>query len=830
MARATIDFGIDLGTTNSTIAVLKGTGTEVFKNNKSQEYTPSVVWIDGKGGVHTGQQAKNRLKDADPDTKAEFKRQMGTSQLLDFPSSGKKMSPEQLSAEILKELRGDVQQRTSEEVTAAVIGVPAIFDLAQNQATMKAAELAGLSYTALIQEHVAAAMAYGFQSESDRVFWLVYDLGGGTFDAAIIQYRDGQIRVVNHGGDAMLGGKDIDRAIAANILAPALKRQHSFPDSARGNARWNTILQRLKWDAEEAKINLSRKREDLYVLETKDDKDNEIRFEYELKRAEIEPLIEPLIMKTVSICKKVMKEKRLSSSDIEKVILVGGPTLTPLLREILTKELGIPLEFGVDPLTVVARGAAIFAGTQKRRRVTRKSSLTSGQYIVELEYEAIGTDLEPMIGGKIVAKEGEPVKDFTIEFSVEERIPWKSGKIKLSDNGTFITNVFAQKGCANEFLIQLRDDKGRLCETIPDRFTYTVGATVSEQILQISLGVALANGEMHPLIKKGQTLPAKSKKRDGIFRSTVAVKKGEHGAILKIPIVQGENTRRADRNLQVGEIQVPGGSIHRDVPVGSEVEVIIEIDESQQMLARAYIPILDEEFEWEPGLRKDPDPKQLAGEFKKEKERMKELDGKMRAVARSKGEQFLQEAQMDEILGNVETSLAAAEVDVDECQKCQKELLNLKSALDSIEDELEWPALVSETEKYIASARHIIEEHGSQADQNKFSTLESEIEKHIYSHNADLLHLKVGELSNLIFPIIMEQPWFWVGWLDNLAGKIHLMTNSVLAERLISQGRRAIDANDLDGLKAAIRQLIDLLPPSEQENARSYGSGIIKLQ
>ncbi len=828
MARTTIDFGIDLGTTNSSIAVLKGTGTEVFKNNDGQEYTPSAVWIDGKGRLYTGQQAKNRLGIPDMEnTKTEFKRQMGTSELFDFPVSGRQMSPEHLSAEILKSLRGDVQQRTGEEVTATVIGVPAIFDAAQNKATMKAAELAGLSHTALIQEPVAAAMAYSFQSESDRVFWLVYDLGGGTFDAAIIHYRDGQIRVVGHDGDRQMGGKDIDWAIVDSLLAPALKKQYALPNFTRGNKRWESIFTVLKFYAELAKIRLSRDKETLFEIATvlQDSKGNSINFEYELQRSDVELLIEPVVMKSITICKKILDENRLSSGDIEKVILVGGPTNTPILRQILTDQLGIPLEFGVDPLTIVARGAAVFAGTQKMRRVTSKSSLTSGQYMVELDYQPIGTDLEPLIGGRVVAKEGEPIGGFTIEF-VEEKIPWKSGKIKLNDNGTFMTSIFAQKGYANEFLIQLRDEKGKLCKTIPDRFTYTIGATVSEQILQISMGVALTNGEMWPLIKKGQPLPAR--KRD-IFRSTTAVKKGESGTFLRVPVVQGENTRHADGNLLIGKIEVHGDSIRRDLPVGSEVEVTIEMDESQQVRARAFVPILDEEFQEVLDLQKIlKDPEWLTVAFKKAKERLKELGEKRRAMGGSKAEQFLQETQIDQITHDVETNLAAAEVDPDARQKCQQELLNLQNALDSIEDELQWPALVSEAEKYIEDRRNIVKEHGNQADQNRFSSLETEIKNAIYAHDADLLRLKLAELYNLMRPIIMEQPWFWVTYLDYLADKSQHMTNRVLAERLISQGRHAIDTNDLDGLKEAVRQLIDLLPPDEQESARSYGSTIMK--
>jgi len=246
MNRATIDFGIDLGTTNSSIAVLEGTQTRVFKNDLGQEITPSAVWIDKRGETFVGQQAKAQLGFRDEDAYAEFKLQMGTPQICHFAASGRQMTPEELSAEVLKSLRGDVKKSMGEEVAAAAITVPASFAQPQCQATNKAAQLAGLSFSPLLQEPVAAGLAYGFQSESDRVFWMVYDFGGGTFDAAIIQVREGLITVVNHEGDNHLGGKLIDREIVNQLLVPALLQEYTLSDFRRGNPKWKSAFARLK--------------------------------------------------------------------------------------------------------------------------------------------------------------------------------------------------------------------------------------------------------------------------------------------------------------------------------------------------------------------------------------------------------------------------------------------------------------------------------------------------------------------------------------------------------------------------------------------------------
>ena len=257
MARTTIDYGIDLGTTNSSVAVFDGTVAQVIRNNNNSECTPSAVWIDKNGRLFVGATAYDRLEQDPQNSFHEFKLQMGTDTTCKFLQSGKSMRPEELSAEILKSLKADVYRVKSEDMRAAVITVPAAFELPQTQATNKAAQLAGLSQIVLLQEPVAAAMAYGFQSKSDKVFWLVYDFGGGTFDAAVVSIRDGVIQVVNHGGDNHLGGKLIDWEIVDQLLVPALLKERKLSDFRRGNPKWLKAFAKLKGKAEEAKIQIS---------------------------------------------------------------------------------------------------------------------------------------------------------------------------------------------------------------------------------------------------------------------------------------------------------------------------------------------------------------------------------------------------------------------------------------------------------------------------------------------------------------------------------------------------------------------------------------------
>lgn len=236
MNRTTIDFGIDLGTTNSAVARLDGVETEIVKNNEGSDTTPSAVLVDRRGRLTVGRAAKERSEHDPENTCVEFKLRMGTTgQAEFFAAAERSMEPEELSAEVLRSLRRDVAQRTGEEIGAAVITVPAAFELSACDATRRAAEMAGIAQAPLLQEPTAAALAHGFQSDADNAFWLVYDFGGGTFDAAVIQMRDGEFTVVNHRGDNNLGGKLLDWAIVNELLIPAVTAEHAFTDLRRGN-------------------------------------------------------------------------------------------------------------------------------------------------------------------------------------------------------------------------------------------------------------------------------------------------------------------------------------------------------------------------------------------------------------------------------------------------------------------------------------------------------------------------------------------------------------------------------------------------------------------
>jgi molecular chaperone DnaK len=829
MSRQTIDHGIDLGTTNSEIARLNGTDIEVFRNAEGFEYTPSAVWIDKQGKLITGRVAKEWCE-RDPDNAfMEFKRHMGTRHVYTFARSGRMMKPEELSAEVLKSLRADVERRNGESITAAVITVPADFDLPQCEATKRAANLAGFQHSLLLTEPVAAAQAYGFDRDEDKTFWLIYDFGGGTFDAAIIQVRDGLIQVVGHGGDNQLGGKNIDWAIVEQLFIPALTKDRPLTDFGRNNPKWRGAIAKLKIQAEAAKMRLSSSESTEVIIDflCNDDRGEPVEFNFEFKRSELQRLAAPFIRRTINICKETLDGRRLAAGNVAKVVLVGGPTLMPFLREQLkdpNEGLGIPLEFNVDPLTVVARGAAIFAGSQRLPGGDWQKKVQAGQFGVKLDYQPVGPDTDPPVAGLVSAGEGveKDFTGFTIEFiNPDIRPPWRSGKVGLGPKGNFMTTVSAEKGKANTFQIELRDPTGALQEVNPKTFQITVKGTGQVQItLPHAVGVALANNEVMQFFEKGITIPAKKRKD---LHTAVSLKRGQGGQLLRVPVVEGDKSR-ADRNRLIGTLLIPSDKVTRDVPAGSDIEVTIEIDQSRLIRAKAFIPILDEEFEDVLKLESaTPDAKELAERLAKAKERLKTTREKAETADDDKANDAIQRVDSECMVPEAERLTSAAAGDSDAGRQCQNLLNSLESALDDAEDALEWPTLVAEAEQVLEDARKIVEgsKHATSEDKREFAMLERETREAIEHRVPDLLRRRTDGLRSLLGDVLLRDPGPWVAFFEELKGKKSEMRDAGMADRLIAQGDRAINNGDVVGLKVAVRELLKLLPESARPKSMS---------
>jgi molecular chaperone DnaK len=811
----TIDYGIDLGTTNSAVAVLRGVDTEIVKNNDDQETTPSAVWIDRRDRLFVGRAARDRAELDPGNTCMEFKLRMGTAGAAKrFAASGRELTPEQLSAEVLRSLRGDVSQRHGIDLDAAVITVPAAFELGACEATRQAAVLAGLHTTPLLQEPTAAAYAYGFQS-GDDARWLVYDLGGGTFDAAVVELRDGEFTVLTHRGDQFLGGKLIDWQIVETLLIPAVAREFGLDDLRRGNAKWFAVLGRLKIAAETAKIRLSRVDSADIVLDLDLGERGREEFEFELHRGDVERLTEPYVVRSVNLTRQALADSRLTPDDIARVLLVGGPTLSPYLRDRLADPehgLGIPIDHSQDPLTVVARGAAVFAGTQ--RRPDPSPARREGRFQVALEYTPIGPDIEPLIAGRIRAA-GEAAPEDLSGYHVElvatgAGTQWRSGRFPVGADGLFTVVAWAERGLRNTYRVELTDSHGTPVDTAHEEIAYTVGIVETSPLLTNSVGIGLEGNTSHWLVRRGTPLPAYGRVR---LRTTVDIGRGGTGGVLRIPFLEGEHPR-ADRNRQIGRLEVVAAQVAREVPDGSEIHVRLEVDTSRLITARAYVPLIDEEFEHVVQLRTETTPSHdvLSAEFQAERRRFADIRERQRRSDSPIAELNLFRIDSEQIEHDVDALIEAARADPDAATAAGKRLLDLRAAIDAVEEALEWPELVAEAEGVIAEAERIVAESGDAEDRRRCADLAHAARTGVAEHDGRLLRVQVTELKELAVGVLDRSGRLDLLVFEDLKRRRQELVDRARGERLLEQGKVAALRRDFPALRNINLQLRGLLP------------------
>ena len=347
-------IGIDLGTTNSCVAVLEAGVPKVIPNAEGNRTTPSVVAFKGDEEM-VGQIARNQAVTNAKNTISSIKRKMGTSEKVE--ANGKKYTPEEISAKILAKLKKDAEAYLGEKVTKAVITVPAYFNDAQRQATKNAGKIAGLEVERIINEPTAAALAYGLDKQDEMQTILVYDLGGGTFDVSILELGDGVFEVKSTAGNNHLGGDDFDERIM-NYLVDEFKKENGIDLSKDKMA-----MQRIKDAAEKAKKDLSGMTTAQISLPfIAQNSEGPLHFETTLSKAKFEDLCRDLFDSTLEPVRKALKDAKLTAKDIDKVILVGGSTRIPYIQELVKKELGQEPNKSVNPDEVVAMGAAIQGG------------------------------------------------------------------------------------------------------------------------------------------------------------------------------------------------------------------------------------------------------------------------------------------------------------------------------------------------------------------------------------------------------------------------------------------------------------------------------------
>ncbi|WP_342629136.1 Hsp70 family protein [Nguyenibacter vanlangensis] len=591
--------GIDLGTTNSAIASFDGENVILYKSPEQHDVTPSAIFLDRRGNKFVGSRAYNNAA-RNPDNAATlFKRFMGTSTPIAMKGVGKTMTPEECSADILRTIFGYLPEAMRNGgQSGTVITVPAAFNQMQKDATLAAAESAGIGRVALMQEPVAAVMSVMRQRSRDGTF-LVFDLGGGTLDIAIAQSMKGRVSLLAHGGVEMCGGRDIDRALMDEVVKPWLVEHFDIGDDFTTNAKYRTLVRMATWAAEKAKIELSRTEDTVIALsETeigiRDEGDEEIYVDIPIDRTTFDNLIAPTVAKAIASARETLELAGISPHDVDRIVFVGGPTHYKPLRDKVAFELGIAASTDVNPMTAVAEGAAIFAesidwSTKSRGRKASRSSLSSAG--VAFAY----TTRTPDIQARFVVRN---VGDLSGAFQVDSLdTGWSSGRKALQEGASMELPLV--KPGENSFRVFVFDPAGGPVSISEDRIVI-VRTAASIDAIPASHTIGLAalrsrNGPeiLIPLVKAGDPLPKKGKIKVIAGETLRAASPGS----LNFKLWEGNIQSNIQDNLFIGTFRVNGSDFEAGmIATGTEMLLEYEVTDSGNIKLDVSVPSIGSSF------------------------------------------------------------------------------------------------------------------------------------------------------------------------------------------------------------------------------------------
>lgn len=829
------DCGIDLGTTNSCLAIPDNDhGFEIIENQADRmSVTPSAVLINGKGRMLIGQRAYNSQKVED--LAIQFKRQMGLDKTIHFASAGIEKTPEELSSEILRQLRADGENRLNHPIKNVVITVPAAFKTLQSEATNKAGKLAGFENIILLQEPIAAAVAYGAKPGSKDKHWMVFDYGGGTLDVAIISTLDNRLTVENSEGDNYFGGSDIDRILFREVVIKKLKAEGYHVDALfdESTSSGKSLARKIQLDCENCKIELSSKESTiLEVFDIDDDNGEPIEFECEITRAELESLIAATVERSIGIAKKALSGAGVTANQLDKILLVGGSTFIPLVRQRLAEEFGVELDSSLNPMTVVAAGAAIYASTSVVDVEEDVELTNANNAIINLTYDPISSEETVNVIGKVVNIKDVDIAKVKIDCALKKDFSsacWTSGWLDLLNQytGIFDMDVLLQKGVLNYFKVSANDKSGR--EIVIENPFFEIKH--NENVLKtsappatMSIGVQIKDSKtgydiLHHVIKKNSPLPAQN---DQTFKLSRDIDPVANDCIT-IKIWEGENTQNPEANFPAGAITVQSSAMDRLIPKGTEVELTIIADENRNIRVSGYIPDFDFIIPEET----------LRSEAKVDlEERMETVDTKIKqsevSIQRLK-DQGVDVSELEEELHQVKAGYNSAyrKVDSDEAavNGYVEQFYNVESRIIQTERKYQQKKDSSKNDDTVKQAREQVENYGDDDAKAAWSELEESYE---LAETAEEKGFIANKMSNLGFEAMTTN----YGWLKSFFSVVLCKpetkyTNAQKAEYWKSQAYLATDSKNTAQLRKAVFELLELMTSSADQAVSAFGADLM---
>ncbi len=824
-------IGIDLGTTNSAICSFDGESVFLYKSAEQHDVTPSAIFIDKRGNKYVGSRAYNNAARNPNNAATLFKRLMGTSTPIKLSAVDLTMTPEQCSAEVLKLLFGYLAEdvRNGGD-TGTVITVPAAFNQMQKDATMAAAEQAGIGRVALMQEPVAAVMSVMRQRKGDGIF-LVYDLGGGTLDIAIAESIAGRVSLLAHGGIAMCGGRDFDLTLFNNVVMPWLKNHFELPDDLSINPQFKSLLRMGGWACEKAKIELSQK-EDAVIslseteLAIRDLAGEDIYLDIQIDRHSYDGLIAERINESIQATRDAIEKAGLSPQDIDRIVFVGGPTHYKPLRDKVAFELGIAGSTDVNPMTAVAEGAALFAESidwskeSRGRKSTRGSISAGGDFSLAFNFIARTPDIK----AKIVAKVGGTVQAGA-EFQIDSLdTGWSSGRMVLKD-GAMLELALAKPG-ENIFKIWVFDASGGAITLPEDKIIISrTAASIDAIPASHSIGVEALDKVggylgLDYLVREGDQLPKTGSK---IFKAKEMLRAGSAGSI-KFKLWEGDIVDPVIDNRFIGMFEIKGSDIESGaIAAGAELVCKYEVLDSGNIQLEVSVP-------------------SIGGLFHSGRNFYSRQEGQIdySVAAKSILEQSTKTRQrLDAIAAQVrDPRLDQARERLDQaCQTTQDgDPEEAKRAMDNVQESKRLMAMVRKSHLKVIRQLELdqtmenfdrVRELAKPSELTSFDNLSQTAQRSIQSNSPDF-EAYHSELKSKVFWIYWRQDWFIIDRFQWFADNAYLFPDTREHAALVRTGNDALKNNAIDQLREVVRQFYITRIDAADESELMSASNIVR--
>jgi molecular chaperone DnaK len=825
-------IGIDLGTTNSAVSAYDGENLRLFKSPDQNDVTPSAIFIDKRGNKYVGKRAYDNAARNPENAATLFKRLMGTSTPVKLPAVDLTMTPEECSAEILRVLFGYLPEEIRNDPdTGTVITVPAAFNQMQKDATMTAAEMAGLGKVALMQEPVAAVMSVMRHRKGDGMF-LVYDLGGGTLDIAIAESISGRVSLLAHGGIAMCGGRDFDRILLDNVVKPWLLKNFDLREDFSSDKRYATLRHMATWAAEKAKIDLSSSDEAVVTLDdselrVRDEAGIDIYLDISVTRQRFDELIAEKIEESIAATRETMEKAGLSPHDIGRVVFVGGPTQYKPLRDKVAFELGIAASTDVNPMTAVADGAALFAesidwSSQNRGRKSGRGALAAGSGLdLSFNYQARTPDSK----AKLVAKVGGKAADGTA-FQVDSLdTGWSSGRVVLKDGAT--VEIPLAKPGENLFKVFVFDAAGGPVKLPQNKITISrTTAQIDAIPASHSIGVEArekigGRTVLDYLVRDGDQLPKSGKKT---FKAEESLRAGAAGSI-KFKLWEGSIEDPVFDNCFIGMFEIKGSDFSDGVIAkGAELLCEYEVLDSGNIVLEVTVPSIGNSF---PSGRNFYSRQEGQIDYTKAAKRLEEESERVRGRIDEFASK-VDDPRIDQARERLDRAAAAkgSEGDPETAKQAMDDIQEAKKLLAQARKENIKVIRQIELDKAVEFFNSRIREFARPAETGAFDNLAKTAQRAIDSNSGDF-EAHLDELRGKNFMILWRQDWFVIDRFKWLSEDAFLFPNAVEHEELCQIGRQALQANDVDKLRQVVAHLDSTRVGTSGEDDMVAGSNIL---